>query len=104
MRNALFRMIRWNRLAAGRMTATHRNERELRGNLLVAIGQLLEQRRRFWLPVPIGRDWPEGALCAPGGAQPDRATDSEANRIIPLADRLRRADSVGGGTSQGKSQ
>lgn len=99
MRDALFRMIRWNCLAAGRMMTTHRNERELRTNLLIAMGQVVELRRRFWLQVPIGRGWPADAWDAPGTPHWNRAADSDTNRIIRLADRPRRrgADSLAGG-------
>jgi hypothetical protein len=101
MRDALFRTIRWNCHAAGRMMTTHRNERELRTNLLIAIGQVLDARRRFWLPAPIGRTWPDRALCIQGGQQPTQGSGSDANRIIPLADRRRPSDSV---ASQGQGQ
>ncbi len=101
MRDALFRTIRWNCLAGGRMMTTHRNERELRTNILILIGQVLALRRRFWLPVPIERNWPDDGWRAESGRPTKIATDSEADRIIPLTDRLRRRQSDAVGACQG---
>lgn len=116
MRSRIFGVDRWNRVAASKASTTHRNEREMRTNLLIEVGRLLRQSNLEFPPLRTCQGWPGAEPIAlaewdPAGQadpEPDRPSHQDVEgidlRVIPLtvllAAQTRRFGGTRGDTTQ----
>ncbi len=61
MRSTVSRLVCWNSRAADAATVTHRNELQVRGNLLVEISHTLLHARGMLLKSIVALEWPDDA-------------------------------------------